>query len=920
MTFGTKKTLLAGTSLLMMSAVFPHMAWAQEGANGQRGERRLQAVRVEGQQVDANASDLAVDFAEYGTQVQLISDQEIETGGFTNFGELASGLIRGANIGYSPDEGEFTIRIDGGTDRDTLLLVDGVPYFDRSSPLEDLWPATAIDPRMIESVEVYRGGNSLYFGSNGGLGVVSVNTKQPEGELKGQFGVYTGSYKTRELYGNIAVPIDDQGKHSFMVYGRSYETDAHELFSKEAYGDNVLALGGRHEFPYSFNSLGLKYLWQIAPETELRLGASYTTIDFRDSFPQSTVFQPNFTEFPIYQGSFKHRFNDKLKIDIEAHYQDPQLKNNEIDARICQIPRLSDLPDDVQAMAANQGITGFATAADFEAFASGIPALPAGCVTNPNGSAGGAYDDIPNTPEGIERAFYINSDPDSPFYGQPYGTFDNPFPIGNPIGYAIQSTASFGDGGPTKGFGTVDQRESGYVDYGLNARATYTVNDYLEVVAGVQNTSYKDNSDDAFGVRDVTLTSTGVYGDARVSLPLLQGFNGSFAARHDFNDNFEDQSIWKIGVRQNFGYGLYARGSGGTSYSLPKIDEIGAFGSGSNINPGLDPQEVDTFNVGAGIDGDIFGGTYNIELGYFETDIDNQFSSRSIGQVCLQYANDVADPLYPDLLNDTSAIEGNRESIVPPDAFCATAAAGLLEPGQSVAVNTLSTQEIEGFTIDVAFDFDKWQADFSFTDMESLQPNSTFGQFARLEGTGFNLDGTYSADELATLNARGVDAALLSPDGYIIPGVRGAAEKIQSSERPDWTLSGLITYTPTDRWVFSLNPRWQGAEYANSGTSVARMVDENGNRVFERLNFGDYFVLNGSVQYFMGDEKQHRFLIRGVNLLDEDYFERASGGSSYSRDRAAIRGEIGPNDAGYYRQYGWNGKPRSVWIQYEYTF
>ena len=655
-------------SALMASAAIP-AAIAEPEPDGE-DTRRLETVRVEGQAVDALTSDIAVDFAEFGTQVQLISSEEIETGGFTNFGELASGLIRGANIGYSPDEGEFTIRIDGGTDRDTLLLVDGVPFFDRSSPLEDLWPATAIDPRMIESVEVYRGGNSLYFGSNGGLGVVSVRTKEPDGTLKGEVGVYAGSFKTREYYGNVSLPIDKEGKHSILVYGRSYETDAHELFDEAAYGDTILALGGRHEFPYSFNSLGAKYLWQIGPETELRLGASYTTVDFRDSFPETTIYAPNYTEFPIYTASFKHRFNDKLKLDFEAHYQDPQLKNTEVDARVCQIPRLQDLPADIQAIAADRGITNFATATAFETFAASIPGLPAGCVTNPYGGAGSGSDDAWNGGSN----YYINQDPDSPFYGQAYGTLENPFPIGAPIGYVVESTASFGDGGLVKGFGTTDQRESGYVDYGLNARATYTFNDYVEVVAGVQNTSYKDNSDDSYGVRDVTLTSTGVYGDLRLSLPVLEGFSGSFAARQDFNDNFDDQSVWKVGLRQDFGYGLYARGSGGTSYSLPKIDEIGAFGAGSNINPGLQPQEVDAFNVGAGIDGEIFGGTYNIELGYFETEIKNLFSSRAVGAVCFEYANDLANPLFNNLTNDTSAIEQNRRNIIPPDEFCSTAA------------------------------------------------------------------------------------------------------------------------------------------------------------------------------------------------------------------------------------------------------
>jgi outer membrane receptor protein involved in Fe transport len=874
----------------LMASTAIQVAIAEPDADGE-DTRRLETIRVEGQAVNALTSDIAVDFAEFGTQVQLISSEEIETGGFTNFGELASGLIRGANVGYSPDEGEFTIRIDGGTDRDTLLLVDGVPYFDRSSPLEDLWPATAIDPRMIESVEVYRGGNSLYFGSNGGLGVVSVKTKEPDGTLKGEVGAYAGSFKTREYYGNVSLPLDKDGKHSILVFGRSYETDAHELFSADAYGDTIIALGGRHEFPYSYNSLGAKYLWQIGPETELRLGASYATVDFRDSFPNTTVFAPNFTEFPIYNASFKHRFNDKLKIDLEAHYQDPQLKNDEIDAQICQIPRLQDLPADIQAMAADQGITGFTTAAAFEAFAAGIPGLPAGCVTNPYGSTGSASDDAWNG----GSTFYINQDPNSPYYGQPYGTLENPFPIGAPMGYVVESTANFGDGGLVKGFGTTDQRESGYVDYGFNARATYTLNDYVEIVAGVQNTSYKDNSDDSYGVQDVTLTSTGIYGDLRLTLPVLDGFSGSFAARQDFNDNFNDQSIWKVGVRQNFGHGLYARGSGGTSYSLPKIDEIGAFGAGANINPGLEPQDVKAFNLGAGIDGDIFDGTYNVEVGYFKTEINNLFSSRAVGAVCLEYANDIANPLFSYLDNDTASIERNRTSIIAPDSFCRTAANELMDPGQTVAVNALAKQDIEGFTIDVAFDFDKWQADFSYTNMESLEPNPVYGVAARLDGTTTDLD-------------------------FVVPGAAGSSKLRQSSERPEWTLSGLITYTPTDRWVFALNPRWQGPEWAYAGTTLARMVDENGDRVMDDMNFGDYFVLNGSVQYFLGDKKQHRFLIRGVNLLDEDYFERASGGTGYNRNTAAVRGEIGPNDSAYYKQYGWNGKPRSFWIQYEYSF
>ncbi|MBU3922533.1 MAG: hypothetical protein KJ961_18210, partial [Alphaproteobacteria bacterium] len=79
-----------GLGALLASAALPPLL--AEAQVEEEGTRRLEAVRVEGQQVDLTASPLAVDFAQFGTQVQLISDEEIETGGFTNFGELAAGL------------------------------------------------------------------------------------------------------------------------------------------------------------------------------------------------------------------------------------------------------------------------------------------------------------------------------------------------------------------------------------------------------------------------------------------------------------------------------------------------------------------------------------------------------------------------------------------------------------------------------------------------------------------------------------------------------------------------------------------------------------------------------------------------------------------------------------------------------------
>lgn len=813
----------------------------------------LEEVIIEGRRVTEEMSTVAYDAAKFGSQVQVINSVEIDTGGFTNFGELASGLIRGANIGYSPDEGEFTIRIDGGSDRDTLLLLDGVPTFDRGTPLEDLWGATAIDPRMIETVEILRGGQSLYYGGNGGLGVVSVRYKEPNGEQKGEFGAYYGSFKTREVYGNVAYPIDDAGVHSVMFYGRSYESDAHEIFSKEAYNDVVLELGGRHDFPYTYNLIGGKYRWQIDDETYFKAGYEFATVDFRDSFPNDHIFNLNYTEYPKFNAAFRTAFNDKISFEAEAFYQAPTLKNSEVDAQICRIPQSVVNPVTKRP---------FTLASEFEVYAK-ANGIPAGCVTNPETS--------PKADRTSRDGFYVNDK------GELYGTLQNPFPIGAPMGYVIQTVASFGTGIPVKGFGEGTQFKAGYQEYGANARAKILWTDNLESVIGVQSVVTQDKSAAEYGVSDQKIESNGVYADLRANLDILEGMALSIAARQDFNNIFDDTFIWRASVRQEFPMGYYFRGSSGTSYANPRSQELGLFGNTRN-NPTLKTQEVETFGFGAGINSDFMGGTYNIELGYFDTEISNLFGNAAIRDVCPG-----VDP--------TRVINPN---IITPTEFCASWPSFGLTPLDVATFNTKAIQDIKGYTLDVAFDIDQWALDFSFTKQESFELNPLFGLTAVRAGTG---------QALTT----------------VVPGRAGSERFRQSGERPEWMASALLTWTPTDRWVVALNPRWQGPEYAYVQNNSARLVDASGNRTNPDVNFGDYFVLNASVQYFMGNEKQHRLMLRVVNVTDEEYWERG-GATDRAFSRAAVRGELTARDPAYFYTYGWNGKPLSFFFQYEYNF
>lgn len=482
----------------------------------------------------------AVQAVEYGNAVQTVTSEDIRLSGSSNFAELAQFLVKGVNIGYSPDEGEYTIRLDGGGDRDTLVIRDGVPLYDRGPALEDIWGATTLDPHMIENLEVFRGGNSLFYGSNGGIGVVSIVSKKPNGTRKAEFGASYGSFQSRELWGNYSLPLDSAGKHSIMIYGSEQATDGPRIFDPNLFVDNVKAAGGVQTYALNRNEVGVKYLWQIDADTSLRLGAEYTESWFQDPFPDGEVHSPNTVRYPIIDGAFEKRWSPMILTEVSGYYSNPKIWNTELYPDICKVKT--------------------------------------GC-TNPSNNA------------------KVN--------------------FGDYTGLAYAN-------GPYRGFGTSNQKKAGFKEMGLTVRNTVDLNKYLQFVAGVQSVRYQDDSAPEFPVDNKPATTTGVFVDARPRLPFSPDTAISLAVRADVLPDNQTKTIWKFGLRQPLPAGFYARGNGGTSYSLPRTTELRTETSTTVGNPNLLPEQTKTFNGALGMEETWSDLRYSVELGAFQTEITNR--------------------------------------------------------------------------------------------------------------------------------------------------------------------------------------------------------------------------------------------------------------------------------------------------------
>lgn len=684
--------------------------------------RATEEVEVRGQQM---SSEIAVDLTQYGNQVQIVGADQIEAGGYTNFAEIAQGLIKGANIGYSPDEGEYTIRLDGGGDRDTLVTLDGMPLYDRGPGIEEIWGATLIDPHMIESVEVFRGGQSLYFGSNAGIGLVNIVTKKPDGTRKGEFGISYGAYDTRDVWGNYSFPLTAAGNHSLMFYGSRQASQGPQLFSDDAQTDNHLAAGGIRDYAVSRDSTGMKYLWRIDASSELNADLLYVESNFQDTFPNTTIFGPTRVRMPAFNLQYRKEWSGMLSTDVNASYRNPTLWNVKFVPHVCRRPE--------------------------------------GCPNPTNANQTTAFGDWTGQLE------------------------------------------------PQAGRGVGDMSiAGGFEELVVTAINRVRFNPSLTFVLGLQSINYRDTSDPRVNIDDDLVSNNAVIGDVRINPSFSPNTSISLAGRVDFEESFGSETIGKFGLRHDFERGFYLRANGGTSFSLPKTNEL-FFNSETVVgNPDLKPEETETLNYGFGYDGLVAGNRLMVDVGGFATDVSNRIET--------------------------------TQGLTPNTRF-----------------NNERVTEIRGVVMDLEYQF--------------------------------------TANLTAGLSYTATDATLEGSDRQI-------------NATPKFVATGNLRYvTDSGRWHFNLLPRLQGDEFIQA-PAVSGLPD---------LNYGDWFAVDGSIQYWIGENREHRLQLRGANLFDEEYGQRGAFGNQFYGS-AFIRGEFTNQDPEYFYPYVFQAKRRSFFVTYSYTF
>jgi len=172
----------------------------------------LDPVIVEGSRLSQTATEV-------GSSVSIITADDIDALGL-DFVADAIAAAPGVTVNSTGAfGGQASVRIRGAGSEQTLVLIDGVPVNDPSSPGGG-FDFARLDTDSIARIEVLKGPQSTLWGTDAIGGVVSIATKRPDQGLGGSvFGEY-GSFNT--LRGGASVGnANDTGDFRLAVVGTS---------------------------------------------------------------------------------------------------------------------------------------------------------------------------------------------------------------------------------------------------------------------------------------------------------------------------------------------------------------------------------------------------------------------------------------------------------------------------------------------------------------------------------------------------------------------------------------------------------------------------------------------------------------------------------------------------------------------------
>ncbi|HEY6644862.1 TonB-dependent receptor plug domain-containing protein [Povalibacter sp.] len=291
-----------------MSRQFVAVALALSAVPGFSAAAPLEEVLVTARSIE---DTLPIELARYGHDVDTVSAQRIAAVGYVDASTALQFEIPGLFV--SPGSGPFDyvdVSLQGSRPGDVLWLVDGVRINNRI--FNDTSPDT-LPANVIERIEVLKGAESLFYGTQGVAGAINIVTRAFSDEPGGNVKVSVDSNDGYHLggFGRGAL-----GNHKFVAYASQDKGDGYRQY------DIYQPSATDRDRSYDVANVGAKYGYDFGERARLDLSWHHTDATLDNNSAARTRRSYNHRSEDIASAKFGVKANDTVELLVKAYLHD----------------------------------------------------------------------------------------------------------------------------------------------------------------------------------------------------------------------------------------------------------------------------------------------------------------------------------------------------------------------------------------------------------------------------------------------------------------------------------------------------------------------------------------------------------------------------------------------------------------------